>query len=143
MDEELKPCPFCGGKNISYSTHQIGIAVGCDSCGAVCEIKGSKDQCAAAWNARAQLPSQGGEAVAWADPYDLKAGAVTTTSVRNLAPYTVPLYTHPADQVADPDAELVALLERASILLHMSDGPHEGLCATSIDAKLASLEVKP
>lgn len=57
MTEELKACPFCGGTRISYSTHQIGIAVGCDSCGAACEIKGSKEQCAEAWNTRAKLAS--------------------------------------------------------------------------------------
>lgn len=54
MSEELKPCPFCGSSRISFSSHQIGIAVGCDSCGAVSEIKGSKEQCAEAWNRRAQ-----------------------------------------------------------------------------------------
>lgn len=57
VPRELKPCPFCGSKKISYSTHQIGIAVGCDSCGAVCEIKGSKEQCAEAWNTRAPSPA--------------------------------------------------------------------------------------
>jgi Lar family restriction alleviation protein len=54
MSEELKPCPFCGSSKISFSSHQIGIAVGCDSCGAVSEIQGSKEQCAEAWNRRAK-----------------------------------------------------------------------------------------
>ncbi|HHK1716935.1 TPA: Lar family restriction alleviation protein [Pseudomonas aeruginosa] len=52
----LLPCPFCGSEKISYSTHQIGVAVGCDSCGATCEIRATREQCASLWNRRAAPP---------------------------------------------------------------------------------------
>ncbi len=51
------------------------------------------------------------------------------------------LYTHPAEQVAEPDAELVALLQDAS--QWFADRDIDINLARDIDAKLASLEVKP
>lgn len=132
MSEELKPCPFCGGKNISYSTHQIGIAVGCDSCGAVCEIKGSKDQCAEAWNTRAQLPSKGGEAVAWLDPV---RGLDWLVDRMTVAPGTK-LYTHPAT----PPGSRVVPVE----LLERVIGCIDAMGWDQLEADIrALLEVKP
>lgn len=49
--------------------------------------------------------------------------------------------THPADQVAEPDADLVALLQDAS--QWFADRDIDINLARDIDAKLASLEVKP
>lgn len=68
---------------------------------------------------RAQLPSQGGEAVAWARQCDLDesdpAIFVAREEVQESG-YVVALYTHPADQVED-DLTMVKvsreLLERA------------------------------
>lgn len=57
------------------------------------------------WKARAQLPSQGGEAVAMRQRFsqiedEIMAGKHTAASVFTQM-RTAALYTHPADQVAD------------------------------------------
>ena len=104
------------------------------------------------WKARAQLPRQGGEAVAeyqqlsrynnW-DRIDKAAfdlGKLGSCPERFRA-----LYTHPADQVAEPDADLV----RQCIAQELAtwEGDFKGPVHTAmrclqvrIDAKLASLK---
>lgn len=94
---------------------------------------------------RAQKSSQGGEAVAWHTDDHLTDKSATTYD-REVAerwrakgwPVTT-LYTHPADQVAEPDAELVELLQDAS--QWFADRDIDINLARDIDAKLASLEV--
>ena len=58
MTEELKACPFCGGSpsHKAWSNPSGEYGPGCTECGV------TADSCAV-WNSRAQLPSQGGEAV--------------------------------------------------------------------------------
>ena len=58
MAEELKACPFCGGSpsHKAWSNPSGEYGPGCTECGV------TADTCAV-WNTRAQLPSQGGEAV--------------------------------------------------------------------------------
>ena len=59
------------------------------------------------WKARAQLPSQGGEAVAWHTEDQLTDKSATTYDPEVAKRWrakgwpVTPLYTHPADQVAD------------------------------------------
>jgi hypothetical protein len=62
---------------------------------------------------RARLASQGGEDVSLELVENLKYGGMHIRKWENLAGLgagTHKLYTHPADQVAEPDAELVELL---------------------------------
>jgi Lar family restriction alleviation protein len=57
MTNELKPCPFCGGRVEIIKNHLYGTVVGytpyCQKCG--CELKqyGSKQNAEKAWNRRA------------------------------------------------------------------------------------------
>ena len=61
MSEELKPCPFCGGKAIKYVNS--GVCVKCVDCGVstitLCDTKGNKSDKGAIenviemWNRRA------------------------------------------------------------------------------------------
>ena len=109
MAEELKSCPFCGGR----SHHILGArqirmldVVKCLDCFA--EIQGTYEPESALikWNTRAQLPSQGGEAVAIAwqrlsgDYHEVGYSRLTDDQKRR-GWQERPLYTHPADQVAD------------------------------------------
>ena len=95
---------------------------------------------------RAQLPSQGGEAVAWYSEDHLTDKSATTydseTAERWRAkgwPVTT-LYTHPPS----PDAELVELLREAVRVLDWWKSTDDlDALQERIDAKLASLEVKP
>ena len=100
------------------------------------------------WKARAQLPSQGGEAVAWRvtgrDGLTVTAQYPAWAETDCLLTIT-PLYTHPADQVAQPDAELVR--QCISQELATWEGDFKGPVHTAmrclqvrIDAKLASLK---
>ena len=115
------------------------------------------------WNTRAKTPSQGGEAVAWQAGF-IESGdewdAWQTCSKEHhdfvkRCPNEWPdyevraLYTHPADQVAEPDAELVELLKdcRRYAKKAWPDGVHSyrnnsisGDVVARIDAKLASLK---
>lgn len=51
-EEELKPCPFCGGKARAHDTIQWSL-VSCDECSA--EIRGyTKDEAIEAWNRRVE-----------------------------------------------------------------------------------------
>lgn len=114
MAEEQKAlsCPFCGGR----SHHILGArqirmldVVKCLDCFA--EIQGTyePESALSKWNTRAQLPSQWGAAVAWRVP--VREGGKRTSFYTEALPFVpgigvavlgdpVPLYTHPADQVA-------------------------------------------
>jgi len=67
MAEELKACPFCGGKaeTVQFTRKRWTVECLADGCGAGIISQGDMQTAIAAWNTRAQLPSQGGEAVAW------------------------------------------------------------------------------
>ena len=96
---------------------------------------------------RAQLPSQWGEAVAevvWS-PSGTRHGAFKALDGSSLETGTK-LYTHPADKVAERNAELVELLRGAragldNVGLQDSYIDYDAVSAisTRIDAKLASL----
>jgi ssDNA-binding Zn-finger/Zn-ribbon topoisomerase 1 len=179
MAEELKPCPFCGGPmtlKVSRSNgHQIfgshtkecafSDISACMQEPSDCEWVA--DEIIKRWNTRAQLPSRGGEAVAGTlhishfreNP---AMANVDFQLIADLPPGSYNLYTHPADQVAEPDAELVELkvllpalddaLEDLELHGQHSDQGYRKLkdwyrkaavLTARIDAKLASLEVKP
>lgn len=161
MAEKLKACPFCGCE-VGLVTDFAYPVVRGDHALTCVFLDEEPVATAEEWNNRDQLPSQGGEAVGvwlqssnkerYADllvlgnPDDIYAGAYDTK---------VPLYTHPAGQVAEPDAELVELLRQtAEQLRRWAVESHQGGWSTHqvkpmrdaalrIDAKLASLEVKP
>lgn len=122
MDEELKPCPFC------HREAQQTLCSGLVSC--------AYEDCPAFllavfpenWNTRAQLPSKGGEAVAWHTEDHLTEKSATTYD-REVAerwrakgwPVT-PLYTHPVDQVADDLTMVKVPRELANIAaLHLEN----------------------
>ncbi|MGY8831290.1 MAG: Lar family restriction alleviation protein [Pseudomonadales bacterium] len=65
MAEELKACPFCGGKakTVQFTKKRWTVECFADGCGAGIISQGDMQTAIAAWNNRAQLPSQGGEAV--------------------------------------------------------------------------------
>lgn len=50
MSEELKPCPFCGGSDVSPSSFDVK----CMECGV--EMPGGTERAIAAWNRRAPSP---------------------------------------------------------------------------------------
>ena len=111
---------------------------------------------------RAQLPSRGGEAVA-TDAFvpgslaDLlfqlgEKGIGVSGGTHGDHWRVTPLYTHPADQVAEGDAELVELLRDERAYGPLGVNCQNGVVARCvcrmcrlrrIDAKLASLEAKP
>ena len=49
--DELKHCPFCGGRG-SYSNAGFGFIVKCRKCGSKTSIQESGKEAADAWNAR-------------------------------------------------------------------------------------------
>lgn len=61
MSEELKPCPFCGGKARIIKESQPGFIqckVACRNCGTATPFIGSKEQSIITWNCRAQQPNE-------------------------------------------------------------------------------------
>jgi Lar family restriction alleviation protein len=99
MAEELKACPFCGGDAESrlFDAQYFVQCVKCfNSTAADHELESSA---IAAWNSRAQLPSQGGEAVE-VSAETFSSDGTSDIITRNL-PIGTKLYTHPADQVED------------------------------------------
>lgn len=63
MSEELKPCPFCGGKarmHVAFASggdHSVGVYVECLECRSCSETKwgdGAQEKAADAWNRRAE-----------------------------------------------------------------------------------------
>ena len=140
MAEELKACPFCGsvpelekvGRDWWRVRHLHAIECILDE--AAFDYPQTEEDLACAlsdWNTRAQLPSQGCEAVAW------QAGFIESGDAWNAwqtcskehhdfvkrcpnewPDYEVrPLYTHPADQVAGGVVVSRELLWRADQLL--------------------------
>ena len=130
MSDELKACPFCGGKaeTVQFTRKRWTVECFADGCGAGIISQGDMQTAIAAWNTRTQLPSQGGEAVevvAWRTNRDedstfprlhkTEQEAKHWVDVCNVAPAIThePLMTvaqhqrilaasaHPADQVAD------------------------------------------
>jgi Lar family restriction alleviation protein len=69
MAEELKACPFCGGKaeTVQFTRKRWTVECFADGCGAGIISQGDMQTAIAAWNTRAQLPSQGGETSAEGD----------------------------------------------------------------------------
>lgn len=56
---ELKPCPFCGSKNVRVAENRmdylfIGYSVHCDGCGVETSYTKDKDKAIEAWNRRAE-----------------------------------------------------------------------------------------
>ena len=51
--DELKPCPFCGGKAEIASLSKIAIGVFCNKCSAEIGIYRTKQEAIEAWNRRA------------------------------------------------------------------------------------------
>jgi hypothetical protein len=113
MAEELKACPFCGGKaHATPEDKKIRMAerVMCLGCAVELDGPGAIDQ----WNTRAQLPGQGGEAVGYVMTdaeylrTDGRGGRVLWFG--ELTP-GAKLYTHPADQVAELRAMLARVVD--------------------------------
>ena len=157
MSEALKACPFCGGdaEPIECSDASWYVMCAAGKCGGQTPYGKTKPEAIERWNTRAQLPSQGGEAVATdafvpgslADLlFQLGEKGIGVSGGTHGDHWRVsPLYTHPADQVAQPDAELV----RQCIAQELAtwEGDFKGPVHTAmrclqvrIDAKLASLK---
>ncbi|WP_039858137.1 Lar family restriction alleviation protein [Novosphingobium pentaromativorans] len=53
---ELKPCPFCGSRDVGYFEHVYArhFSVMCKSCGAEGPPRSEHEEAARLWNARAQ-----------------------------------------------------------------------------------------
>lgn len=82
-NQELKPCPFCGGTEIFIKPDEVGsggqwvapIYVGCDAC--KCDqVADDQDEAVAAWNRRAAPITQ---PVAWRYLMELSGGVYCTT----------------------------------------------------------------
>ena len=54
MNDELKPCPFCGGKAILDETNENEVFVGCYDCYAHTGLYCYKQDAIDVWNKRAQ-----------------------------------------------------------------------------------------
>lgn len=70
MTEELKPCPFCGGKGAMVEVAPLLFSAGCDVCRAETGAEEARLTAAASWNRRAtpapaQPEGQEDEPVAW------------------------------------------------------------------------------
>jgi len=56
MTEKLKPCPFCGSRNVYHGSYTITkphiFGADCDNCDAKGPIKDNKEDAAKAWNTR-------------------------------------------------------------------------------------------
>ena len=50
---ELKPCPFCGGKDVEIRDLKLGVYAVCRRCGASIKSSNSIVDVIAAWNRRA------------------------------------------------------------------------------------------
>lgn len=155
MAEELKACPFSGetpqteywspsdGRHRDYSSGAWVVTIksrfACVEKSSLLSRDDAESKAIEAWNTRAKLPSQGGEAV---EVVCITQGGcnVTWTATKELTPAGTALMsvrqhrrilaaaTHPADQVAD-DITMVKvsreLLERAIYNMELAeiDGP--------------------
>lgn len=103
MAEELKACPFCGG-DAELRLYDAQYFVQCVQCfNSTSADHDLESSAIAAWNTRAQLPSQKGEAVATHLGWDFldDGSRVATYFIRAAGEVAPKLYTHPADQVED------------------------------------------
>ena len=152
MTEELKACPFCSCTDIGEVTINLILEqrhrrfkVYCKACQCRTSEHKTRKEARIYWNTRAQLPNQGGEAVGWHTDDHLTDKSATTYDPEVAKRWrakgwpVTPLYTHPADQVAEPDAELVELLRDTAAWF--ADRDIECNLARDIDTKLASMEV--
>lgn len=160
MAKELKACPFCGGDAESrlFDAQYFVQCVQCfNSTAADHELESSA---IAAWNARANyapehLQVEAVKVVGYlshcTDGYDPDARPpppqeplMTVTQHQRI----LAAATHPADQVAEPDAELVALMHDARLQLYQAyisreDEEELQQIIKRIDSKLASLKGAP
>jgi hypothetical protein len=135
MAEELKACPFCGRipktshrpeSEASGGGHVAFVVCYCGGYASTAHQMGHAETVQAAiaevvekWNTRAQAASQGGEAVAMRQRFsqiedEIMDGKHTAASVFTQM-RTAALYTHPADQVADP-LKQIAWERRAGVM---------------------------
>lgn len=111
MAEELKACLRCGCADITDADYGQEYWCQCTVCGLRTKSFSSRIADDMGWNTRAHAPSQGGEAVRLELVENLKYGGMHIRKWENLAGLgagTHKLYTHPADQVAEPDADKLA-----------------------------------
>ena len=54
-NENLKPCPFCGSKDIRYAHYLGKVAVSCTDCGSSGEMGDDVYEAARLWNRRAEV----------------------------------------------------------------------------------------
>jgi hypothetical protein len=74
MTEELKPCPFCGGKNIDltfWARNDGTVGPGCDDCNATADS-------AEVWNKRQAVAIAQGEPTAWLETFYEEEGGKET-----------------------------------------------------------------
>ena len=135
MAEELKACLRCGCADITDADYGQEYWCQCTVCGLRTKSFSSRIADDMGWNTRAHAPSQGGEAVEVVVKVWNAGGSGEFREFVGAQelPDGTKLYTHPADQVAEPDAELVELL-------HNMPGWIGGDWAEAVRAKLASLK---
>lgn len=51
---KLKPCPFCGGKNVEFGKNYFMTVIECHDCRASIEIEGTEIDVIESWNTRAK-----------------------------------------------------------------------------------------
>lgn len=57
--KELKPCPFCGGEDISVSEDtSMGAWAACAACGSLGPTRQTEEEAAEAWNHRYELSNE-------------------------------------------------------------------------------------
>ena len=56
--EELKLCPFCGGKALIHTYFDEGYVIECNHCDAKSAGKESIEEAIEAWNTRLQIPCE-------------------------------------------------------------------------------------
>ena len=112
MSDELKPCPFCGGKRTHVTNIRDGLHASCADCFAKgpSMFFGPEDRSAthnaaiSAWNTRAEPAlQQQGEAVAWVEVTDTHEGPYDFHGKALLSKGKHELYTHPPKPVVSDE----------------------------------------